>query len=77
MRAILPDEPDSPLGVPERDEVLAEEANSDRCRVSFRQFLDETRRGPIAPQEGTHQRPRTHLSEQTVVLRAHRHTPTP
>ncbi|OLT19243.1 hypothetical protein BJF78_36370 [Pseudonocardia sp. CNS-139] len=68
MRAVLLDQAHAAVGVPERDEVLAEQPDPDRVAARGRDLADQQCGRPVATQQLTHGRPRPHAGQELVVL---------
>jgi hypothetical protein len=70
VRTRVLNEDDSARGGAERDQVLAQQADADRCTVRIGDFLRKERRHPVLAHEVTHERARADTGERLVVLNA-------
>ena len=68
MRARLLNEADLSVGIPERDEVLAEQSHAHRIAVGIGDLLGEQGRQPVAAEDLAHRRGALDPGEQLVIL---------
>jgi hypothetical protein len=74
MGAKLTQDANSPLRVAENDQLLAEQARSDRRSIGF-DFFGETGRNPMPPHELAHRGIPLDAAEQVVLLGRHGASP--
>src|SRR5581483_1735386 len=77
VRAPLLHHAHAPIGIAERDEVLAEEAKANGVTVGLRKFLGEAGGDPVTPHQLAHRRTTTDAAKDFVLLRGKRHMVTP
>jgi hypothetical protein len=69
VRALLLDQSDLPVGVPECDQVLAEQSHPGRGVVRLGNFRRQARRNPVPAQQIPHLRARADPGQDLIVFR--------
>ncbi len=70
VRAMLVQHPENVAGIPEDDEILAEQARADRRAVLFRHLLGQAHRQPVAAHQLPHGGGALDPAQQLVLLAA-------
>ena len=68
VRAEGVEQTDVAPGVAEGDQILAQQADTERCAVLLIQFPGQQRRLPVPAQQFTHWRPRTDADQTFIVF---------